>query len=481
MLLAQQGEQIETAFLDHRYGGSALEIEPSNLKQQAADTMTEMRQIAERFKKEVPSVKKQCAVMQATFIAGECVARADAVEYVGDGQWDLLEVKSCTDKNYGKHLPDLAFTVNTAMESGVKVRGALLVVINSDFRMGMPASDIFKLLNCTDELFESHGPIATLQGSISHPASLASVIQVTSQPSPPPGIMTASCKLCPLFNECVAKGVQHPIWHLPRLTGKRFQQVCAQSLDIKDVEDELLTAPQRKHKACVVKGEPLVSRKALRKGLGALKAPLYFLDFESFSTWTPTLPGQAPLEQVVSQYSLHISATLDVGTPEAVAHREYLGGSEGDFREELLETMLSDLGSAGSIIVYSPYEKTQLSKMALLFPLRERAIHAVIDRLVDLEPLIRANVHHPDFHGRTSLKVTLPVLVPSYVGRYKALSINDGAHAAAAFQRVRGSPELSDAERSELRSELLDYCRLDTLAMVELLQALQRLAEDPER
>eukprot|EP00961_Rhodomonas_salina_P046208 619978-Rhodomonas_salina.2 len=113
MLLAQQGEQIETAFLDHRYGGSALEIEPSNLKQQAADTMTEMRQIAERFKKEVPSVKKQCAVMQATFIAGECVARADAVEYVGDGQWDLLEVKSCTDKNYGKHLPDLAFTVRT--------------------------------------------------------------------------------------------------------------------------------------------------------------------------------------------------------------------------------------------------------------------------------------------------------------------------------------------------------------------------------
>eukprot|EP00961_Rhodomonas_salina_P212855 2874807-Rhodomonas_salina.1 len=31
--------------------------------------------------------------------------------------------------------------------------------------------------------------------------------------------------------------------------------------------------------------------------------------------------------------------------------------------------------------LFRRYEKTQLSKMALLFPLRERAIHAVIDRL----------------------------------------------------------------------------------------------------
>mmetsp|Transcript_6943 Transcript_6943/g.13938 ORF Transcript_6943/g.13938 Transcript_6943/m.13938 type:complete len:112 (+) Transcript_6943:460-795(+) len=96
---------------------------------------------------------------------------------------------------------------------------------------------------------------------------------------------------------------------------------------------------------------------------------------------------------------------------------------------------------------------------------------------VDLEPLIRQNVQHPDFQGRTSLKVTLPVLVPSYVGRYKALNINNGALAAAAFQRIRGG-ELSEEEEATVRAELLEYCKLDTLAMVELLLALRRLADE---
>ncbi len=34
-LLAQQGEEIEAAFIQHRYAGSEVEIEPSHLRQQA--------------------------------------------------------------------------------------------------------------------------------------------------------------------------------------------------------------------------------------------------------------------------------------------------------------------------------------------------------------------------------------------------------------------------------------------------------------
>ena len=59
---------------------------------------------------------------------------------------------------------------------------------------------------------------------------------------------------------------------------------------------------------------------------------------------------------------------------------------------------------------------------------------------VDLEKVIKDNVAHPLFRGRTSLKVTLPVLVPSYKTRYAALTVSNGADAATAFERL-ASPD----------------------------------------
>jgi len=59
---------------------------------------------------------------------------------------------------------------------------------------------------------------------------------------------------------------------------------------------------------------------------------------------------------------------------------------------------------------------------------------------VDLEKVIKDYVAHPLFRGRTSLKVTLPVLVPAYKTRYAALAVSNGADAATAFERL-ASPD----------------------------------------
>ncbi len=47
----------------------------------------------------------------------------------------------------------------------------------------------------------------------------------------------------------------------------------------------MLTAQQKKHRDCMIRGKPVIARKALRKALAELETPLCFLDFESFSTW----------------------------------------------------------------------------------------------------------------------------------------------------------------------------------------------------
>lgn len=97
--------------------------------------------------------------------------------------------------------------------------------------------------------------------------------------------------------------------------------------------------------------------------------------------------------------------------------------------------------------------------------------------MVDLEAIIRKNFCHPDFHGSTSVKVTLPVLVPEM--SYHDLEIGDGDSASAAFAYL-ALGRYTDEEEKEVKKNLLTYCAQDTMAMVKLHQRLHIWKHDSE-
>jgi hypothetical protein len=78
---------------------------------------------------------------------------------------------------------------------------------------------------------------------------------------------------------------------------------------------------------------------------------------------------------------------------------EYLAVPDRDCREALASKLISDLGVRGSIIVYSSYEKTQLKAVAEVLPHKATQLLAIVDRLVDLEKVMKEHVAHPDFEG----------------------------------------------------------------------------------
>jgi len=91
---------------------------------------------------------------------------------------------------------------------------------------------------------------------------------------------------------------------------------------------------------------------------------------------------------------------------------------------------------------------------------------------LDLEPILRNHYYDPGFGGKTSIKVTLPVMVGD---RYAGLAIRNGGDASALFARMaRG--ERTDAECRQIRDDLLAYCKQDTLAMVDVHHALAKAA-----
>jgi len=98
---------------------------------------------------------------------------------------------------------------------------------------------------------------------------------------------------------------------------------------------------------------------------------------------------------------------------------------------------------------------------------------SVNDRMYDLANCFRKGYYvHKDFKGRYSIKNVLPVLVPQL--SYKALNIREGDTASESWLKV-ANPELPQAERDQLARDMLAYCELDTLAMVEILEVLEKL------
>jgi len=59
--------------------------------------------------------------------------------------------------------------------------------------------------------------------------------------------------------------------------------------------------------------------------------------------------------------------------------------------------LLVDLDGAGSIVVYTWFEKRILNYLRDRFPDLETKLSALIGRLFDLEAVIRAHYYHPAF------------------------------------------------------------------------------------
>lgn len=76
---------------------------------------------------------------------------------------------------------------------------------------------------------------------------------------------------------------------------------------------------------------------------------------------------------------------------------------------------------------------------------------------------------HPAFRGKTSIKWVLPALVPRL--SYRGLAIQEGATASNTWNAIV-TGELEPDEAAEARRNLLTYCGLDSLAMVEIWRAL---------
>jgi hypothetical protein len=212
-----------------------------------------------------------------------------------------------------------------------------------------------------------------------------------------------------------------------------------------------------------------VNKKALKAFLNTVKYPLYFLDFETFMMPVPPYDGIRPYQQIPFQYSLH---RLDDENAE-LKHSEFLAWPKQDPRRDFIEQLIRDIPLNACIMVYNKtFEKGVLKSLVSWFPEYADTINTMIENIVDLMgPFKNKDYYHWQMNGSYSIKSVLPALVPEL--SYAELEINEGGLAMNAYHLMN---QLEDPEEiNQIRKALLEYCGLDTLAMVKILDKIENV------
>ena len=170
------------------------------------------------------------------------------------------------------------------------------------------------------------------------------------------------------------------------------------------------------------------------------------------------------------QFSCHI-----VREPGAdYEHVEFLHDGSDDPREAFIQELIKAVGTKGSIVAYNAsYEKMINDRCREQFPMYASELNAMNERFVDLLVPFRArHLYHSDMKGSASLKAVLPTFEPGL--SYNDLEIGDGGTASDKYASIcKGWIKGSEKERT--LEALKEYCLVDTLGMVKLVEVIEKI------
>jgi hypothetical protein len=401
---------------------------------------------------------------QVTFATATLLARADFVRTHPNGSIDIFEVKGSTSIK-DDHIVDATFQTAIAERAGYKVRDVYVAHLNRSYlRHGdVQLADLLKVEDVTLR-------VAVARAEIEQQIDAALALLASDS------IDERGCdciyfgnpnERCAGFDYFNAQIPDLSIYLLPRILAPKVRAfVDSGRLALADVRPDELSPLQRPVHRAGVERKPVIDREAIKAFLATIAWPIHFYDYETCNPPIPRSDGYRPCQQAVVQYSLHV---LHEGGE--VEHGEWLSSGYGEERA-LVENLVQKVGAAGSAVVWNEtFERTCNRELGVLLPEYADFFAQLNDRTVDLMSPFKSHYVDIGFGGSTSIKKILPILCP-HIG-YDQEAVHDGGGAMEAWTRMTAS--IDEREKAKLRVDLLAYCQLDTLAMVEIFQFLRKL------
>ncbi|MCH7723772.1 MAG: DUF2779 domain-containing protein [Bacteroidetes bacterium] len=414
-------------------------------------------------------------IYEAAFMFNEVLSIADIIVKEKNSlsrrsqaktEWNIYEVKSSTSISE-TYLNDAALQYYVISNSGIEINDFSIIYINNQYiRKGeLDITELFTIESVIDS-------ILPLQKFVEENVErLKKVIREREMPGIDIGEHCHNPYTCSFFNYCRKHIPENSIFDFSGMHLKKKYELYRDGIiKLDDIPDDYSLNKNNGIQLDVYKsGEPLIDKDAIENFLSDLNYPLFFMDFETFQPAVPLYDNSKPYQQIPFQYSIHLKEKKD----GELKHFEFLAESGADPRVKFIKGLLNDIKGEGDIVVYNKaFEVTRLKEIARDFPEYSDEIEKLILRIKDLMiPFQRKYYYAPEMMGSYSIKAVLPSLVPEL--SYDKLKIKEGGIASITFEGLQTETDMIII--AETREQLLEYCKLDTLAMVMILEKLESL------
>ena len=243
-------------------------------------------------------------------------------------------------------------------------------------------------------------------------------------------------------------------------------------------------------RTCLENHTSYTNKEKIKKALSAIEYPIYHLDFETFPCPLPRFKGEFPYIQSPFEFSLHIESnpgSCDLEKDNIV----FLAKTTKDEREDLVKELLKYINpNKGTLFAQNvSFEKGRIKELASIFPEYKEDLLKIYNRGFDLlwllnnnkelyedlgftgKDLETFNFYDECLSGSFSIKKTLPVFSDL---SYDNLDVHNGTEAIVVYANY---DNYSQEELKKQQEALKIYCRQDTWAMVEILNALRKLVK----
>ncbi|MEP7324793.1 MAG: DUF2779 domain-containing protein [Gemmatimonadota bacterium] len=399
------------------------------------------------------------AIFEATFVADDTFVAVDILERISGG-WRLIEVKS-TSSQKEQHVEDAAIQLYVVRACGLQVTAVEIMHLNKEFRH----PDQGDLFCRTDVTVDAEAALGAIPAEIRNQMAMLP----GDMPEVTIGAHCADPWDCAFHDRCWPNDRDHiaKLYYI----GKKaydFMAKGVQSLHDLPPNHKCPAAAQRQLKS--IREERIIVEPGLSEALAAFDGRLGFLDFETVARAVPVWNGLGPWGQSTAQFSYHA-----LQADGSYSHAAWLAEGPVDPRPAIAQALVAATAGEDKIVMYSPFERRCIRELQVSVPALKDELAELEAKLIDLLPVLRENVYHPDFRGSFSIKAVLNPLVPEL--SYNDLVIVDGQTASVEIARLLFvAQRIPPQERERIRQDLLDYCKQDTWAMVKLLERLRRLA-----
>ena len=427
--------------------------------------------------KEPYKYKESVLYTQELINRGEPVIYEAAFQYDGvlvlvdilvrdQDKWKIYEMKSSTSIK-AVHIFDTAIQYYVITNSGTPVEDISIVYINNQY-IKMGNLDIQRLFSVESVLTLVLDNQELVEENI---VKLKEVLRLEKTPQIDIGEHCYDPYECDFHGHCWDHVPTNSVFEVSGLTNKKkFELYRSGIIKMENIPESYpLSSGQRLQIDCEKQCRSYIDRRAIRRFVNSINYPLYFMDFETFNPAVPLFNNSRPYQMITFQYSLHYKEHKN----GQLQHYEFLGVIGKDPRRPFIKRLLGDIKEEGDILVYNrTFEVTRLNELIQDFPEYENEIQLIISRIKDLMlPFQKKYYYKPEMRGSYSIKAVLPALVPDL--NYDGLAISDGGMAMNVFEQLQY--ETDQDKIKEVLRNLLEYCKMDTLAMVRIFEELERV------